>query len=111
MKILFCTDGSDISLLALENASKLLKDATVDIICVIDWSFLPASMNIDNSNYSKVYDNIADSVLVFAEKEVTGHGFKMGEKIKTFGAAAEGILEQLDNKEYDMILLGSHGKK
>lgn len=111
MKILFCTDGSDISLLALENASKFVKDATVDIICVIDWSFLPASMNIDKANYSKVYENIADSVLMFTQKEVVKHGYTLGEKIKSFGSASEGILEQIEIGQYDMILLGSHGKK
>lgn len=111
MKILFCTDGSDISLFALENASKFIPDAVVDIICVIDWSFLPASMNIENENYSKVYENIADSVLVFSEKEVIKHHFTVGEKIKSFGSAAEGILEQIESKKYDLILIGSHGKK
>ncbi|MDD3436754.1 MAG: universal stress protein [Candidatus Gastranaerophilales bacterium] len=111
MKILFCTDGSDISLNAFYNASIYIKDAVLDPICVIDWSFLPSSMNIDSENYSKAYENIADSVLNFAEKIIQDNGLTCGMKIKTFGSPVEGILEQMERESYDLILLGSHGKK
>ncbi|MFA7658703.1 MAG: universal stress protein [Candidatus Gastranaerophilaceae bacterium] len=111
MKILFCTDGSEISQNSFYNASPLIKDAIIDAICVIDWNFLPTSMNIDSANYSKAYENIADSVLNFAENLIQEKGFTFGEKIKSFGSAAEGILEQISKKKYDLILLGSHGKK
>lgn len=111
MRILFCTDGSDISLNAFHNALPYIKEATIDSICVIDWSFLPTSVNIDSANYSKAYENIADSVLNFAENLIEEKGFKLGVKIKTFGSAVEGILEQIEKEKYDLILLGSHGKK
>lgn len=111
MRILFCTDGSDISLNAFHNASQLIKEAIVDPICVIDWSFLPTSMNIDAANYSKAYENIADSVLNFAENLIQEKGYTLGNKIKTFGSAVEGILEQMEKEPYDLILIGSHGKK
>lgn len=111
MRILFCTDGSEISLNAFYNASSLINEATVDPICVIDWGFLPTSMNIDITNYSQTYENIADSVLNFAENLISEKHFTLGTKIKSFGSAAESILEQLEKVEYDLILLGSHGKK
>ena len=111
MKILFCTDGSDISLTSLNNAAKFIKEATVDIICVIDWSFLPESMNIDQANYSKAYENIADSVLIFAQNAIIEKHITVGEQIKSFGSAVEGILDQLEKKHYDLVILGSHGKK
>lgn len=111
MRILFCTDGSDISLNSFYNASAFIKEAVVDIICVIDWGFLPTSMNMESTNYSQAYENIADSVLIFAESIVNEKGFTMGQKIKSFGSAAEGILEQIPKENYDLILLGSHGKK
>lgn len=111
MRILFCTDGSEISLNALHNAANFLKEAVIDTICVIDWSFLPASMNMESENYSQVYENVADSVLLFAENLITEKGFTPGEKIKSFGSPVESILEQLEKKDYDLILLGSHGKK
>lgn len=111
MRILFCTDGSDISLNAFHNALLLIKEATIDPICVIDWSFLPSSMNIDTTNYSKAYENIADNVLNFTEDLIKEKGFKVGNKIKTFGSAVEAILEQIEKDKYDLVLLGSHGKK
>lgn len=111
MRILFCTDGSEISLNAFYNISELIKDAIIDPICVIDWSFLPTSMNIDSINYSQAYENIADSVLNFAQNLIEEKGFTLGNKIKSFGSAAEGILEQIQKEDYDLILLGSHGKK
>jgi len=111
MRVLFCTDGSEISLNAFYNVSKFLKDAIVDAICVIDWNFLPDSMNIENENYSKAYENIADSVLNFAENLIKEENFTIGSKIKSFGSAAEGLLEQITKEDYDLVLLGSHGKK
>lgn len=111
MRILFCTDGSEISSNSFHNASQFIKEAIVDPICVIDWSFLPTSMNIESESYSKTYENIADSVLNFAHKMIEEKGFTLGNKIKSFGSAAEGILEQIENEDYDLILLGSHGKK
>lgn len=111
MRILFCTDGSDISLNAFYNVSQFINDAIIDPICVIDWSFLPTSMNIESANYSKAYENIADSVLNFAENLINEKGFTLGNKIKTLGSAVEGILEQLEKEDYDLILMGSHGKK
>jgi len=111
MKVLFCTDGSEISLISLENVSKFIKKALVDTICVIDWSFLPESMYIDNENYSKTYENIADSVLIYAEKEVKEKKLIPNQRIKSFGSAVEGILEQIEKEKYDLIIIGSHGKK
>lgn len=111
MKILFCTDGSEISLNAFHNVSAYINEAVVDPICVIDWSFLPASMNIETENYSKVYGNIADSILNFAENMIQEKGFSVGTKIKSLGSAAEGILEQIEKEGYDLIIIGSHGKK
>lgn len=111
MKILFCTDGSEISLNAFYNASQFINDAVIDPICVIDWSFLPAEMNIDSAGYSKAYEDIAEGVLDSAERLVAEKGLTIGTKIKTFGSAVEGILEQMEKEEYDLVLLGSHGKK
>lgn len=111
MRILFCTDGSEISLNAFYNATQYIKEAVIDPICVIDWGFLPTSMNMEASNYSKAYENIADSVLNFAENLIQESGFTLGNKIKSFGSAVEGILEQLEKESYDLVLLGSHGKK
>lgn len=111
MRILFCTDGSDTSLNAFHNATSYIEKAIVDPICIIDWTFLPTSMNIDTATYSKAYENIADSVLNNTEDLIYQKGLTLGDKIKNFGSPLEGILEQIEKERYDLILMGSHGKK
>jgi nucleotide-binding universal stress UspA family protein len=111
MKILFCTDGSKISYNAVKNISEWVKDAVVDIICVIDWSFLPDDVAIESSNFSMSCANVADTVLSYAERLVQEAGFEVGKKIKHCGSAIESILEQAENEDYDLILMGSNGKK
>ena len=111
MKILFCTDGSKISYNAVKNISAWVKDATIDIICIIDWSFLPDDVAIESSNFSMSCANVADTVLSYAEKLVQEAGFEIGKKIKHCGSAIESILEQAESENYDLILMGSNGKK
>ena len=101
MNILFCTDGSECSIAAFKNAAHFIKNAEIDIICVIDWNFLPLSMNLDASNYSEMYDNIADSVLNYAEKLVINYNLQVKRKIKAIGSASEGILETLIELKYE----------
>lgn len=111
MKILFCTDGSNISFNAIKNFSHWIKEGTVDIVCVIDWSFLPDSAAIEDSNFVMQCTNTADEILNNAENLLIKHGITTGEKIKLCGTVIDGILEICDKKDYDYIVLGSHGKK
>lgn len=111
MKILFCTDGSRISFDALKNISGWIKNAQIDIICVIDWSFLPDEISIEEKNFAYSCANMADTILDYAEEEIKKLGMTPGEKIKNCGAAIESILEQSEKETYDLILMGSHGKK
>ncbi len=111
MRILFCTDGSKISFDALRNISKWVNDAIIDVICVIDWSFLPDEVSIEADGFSMSCANIADSILEYAEKEIKFLNLKLGNRIKNCGSAVESILEQAEKEKYDLILMGSHGKK
>lgn len=111
MKILFCTDGSNISFNAMKNFSHWVKCGIVDIVCVIDWSFLPDSAAIEDSNFVMQCTNTADEILDNAERLLTSHEIVAGEKLKLCGTVIDGILEICDKKDYDYIVLGSHGKK
>lgn len=111
MKILFCTDGSKISFNALKNISGWIKNAEVDTICVIDWSFLPDGISIEEENFTYSCANTADTILDYAEEEIKRLGMFPKERIKNCGAAIESILEQSEQQKYDLILMGSHGKK
>lgn len=112
MKVLFCTDGSKISFNALHNYAKWAPANTIiDAICVIDWSFLPDDVVIETDGFSTSCANIADNLLDYAKKEVEKTGLLFGKKIKHCGSAVESILEQAQKECYDIVLLGSHGKK
>ena len=111
MRVLFCTDGSKISFNALKNISGWVKNAERDTICVIDWSFLPDEISIEEENFTYSCANTADTILDYAEEEIKKLGMIPKERIKSCGAAIESILEQSEQKDYDLILMGSHGKK
>lgn len=111
MHVLFCTDGSKISFNALHNFAKWTKGAVVDVICVIDWSFLPDEVSVNNDGFASSCANVADSILEFAEKEISKTNLIYGQGIKRCGEAVDSILEQIDREKYDIILMGSHGKK
>ncbi len=111
MKILFCTDGSKISFNALKNFSNWVNEAVVDSICIIDWSFLPEEVSIETSGFATSCANIADNILNYAENEIKKYGFTTGERIKHCGGAVEAIIEQIKSNNYDVVVMGSHGKK
>lgn len=111
MKILFCTDGSKISFDALDNFSRWHKSAVVDIICVIDWSFLPDEVYIEESGFANSCANIACSILERAKDRVKNSGMNLNDAFRVCGSASDSIAEQLETGDYDLVLLGSHGKK
>ncbi len=111
MRILFCTDGSKISFNALHNISAWIKNAIIDTICVIDWSFLPEEITIEEENFTYSCANVADTILDYAEEEIKKLGLETGKRIKSCGSAIDSIIEQSELENYDLILMGSHGKK
>lgn len=111
MKILFCTDGSNISFNAIKNFASWCKDAVVDVLCVIDWSFLPDSVSVENSDFALQCTNSADSILNSVEAKLCEYGITPGEKIKLCGAVVDSIIEVCEKSKYDFIVMGSHGKK
>lgn len=112
MKVLFCTDGSQISFDAIKNFAQYSKKHTViDVICVVDWHFYPMYMDSAVKNYQVTYEEMADKILDFAQENISATGNLVDRKIKVFGNIAEEILKQTKKQEYELIILGSHGKK
>lgn len=111
MKILFCTDGSKISFDGLKNISAWTKDAIVDVISVIDWSFLPDNIVVEADGFFTRCASVADDILDYAKSKVEDSGLLFGKKFKQCGCVVDSIMEQAENGSYDLILLGSHGKK
>ena len=111
MKALFCTDGSKISFNAIYNFSKWAQRETIDAICVINWDFLPEDVDVEKSDFSFSCSSLADNILEHTKKELSKSGLNIGKTVKACGNVADLILEQLESREYDIVLLGSHGKK
>lgn len=111
MRALFCTDGSKISFNALHNFAKWSKGTIVDVMCVIDWSFLPDEVSIEEDGFSNSCANVADNILDFAGNEICKTNLILGDKIKRCGETVDCILEQVDREHYEIIIMGSHGKK
>ena len=112
MKVLFCTDGSKISYDALENYMNISNSGVIiDVISVIDWSFLPDGVVLEDSGFITSCRNMADNILESAESIIKKYNFKTGVMIKRCGTAVECIIEQLEVTKYDTVIMGSHGKK
>lgn len=111
MKVLYCCDGSTVSINAISNFKLFVQKAQVDIFCVIDWVFLNTCINCPNidmdSNCKKIAQNIIDDAAHETQKE----GFKVNMAEQVYGNASEKISEKIKAGNYDLILMGSHGKK
>lgn len=111
MKALFCTDGSEISFYALDNLENYCKELTIDVLCVIDWHFYPMYMSYPEQDFINTYDEMAIKVLDHASKTIKEKGLNVGELKKAWGSASEEIIKHTKKTKYELIILGSHGKK
>lgn len=111
MNVLFCTDGSKISYNSIINFSSWVKDFSLDILSVVDWSCLPDSISIENSEFASKCSTSANVILDYAETYLKEMGLNVAQKIKICGEAVDTILDLVDSGKYDFVVLGSHGKK
>lgn len=111
MNVLFCTDGSKISYNSIINFSSWVKDFSLDILSVVDWSCLPDSVSIENSEFASQCSTSANVILDYAETYLKEMGLNVAQKIKICGEAVDTILDLVDSDKYDFVVLGSHGKK
>lgn len=111
MNVLFCTDGSKISYNSIINFSSWVKVFSLDILSVVDWSCLPDSLSIENSEFASQCSTSANVILDNAETYLKEMGLNVVQKIKICGEAVDTILDLVDSGKYDFVVLGSHGKK
>ncbi len=111
MNVLFCTDGSKISYNSIINFSSWVKGFSLDILSVVDWSCLPDSVSIENSEFASQCSTSANVILDYAETYLKEMGLNVAQKIKICGEAVDTILDLVDSGKYDFVVLGSHGKK
>ncbi len=111
MKALFCTDGSKISFNAIYNFVNWSHYNDINAICVIDWNFLPEDIDIEQSDFNISCSNVADNILQYTREELEKKGLTLGKAIKMCGGVSDLITEELQQGDYDIVLVGSHGKK
>jgi nucleotide-binding universal stress UspA family protein len=114
MKVLFCTDGSEISLYAIEKALTLIKkDFEIDIVTVMETGFLTTFVTFpyEVEVGFPEYQNTAEKTLEDTANFIESKGFKVGEKIQLTGYPADMILDLISGNNYSAVILGSHGKK
>lgn len=111
MNVLFCTDGSKISYNSIVNFSYWVKDFNLDILSVIDWSCLPDSIPIENTEFASQCSTSANVVLDYAETYLKEMGLNDLNKVKVCGEAVDTILDLTETGKYDFVVLGSHGKR
>ena len=119
MKVLFCTDGSPMSRLALETGARLLKGRRVDGVVL---HVLP---EVDErlEHYQRLHETELKQIeKLFGEKEGTLQvvtraqkvlaeaGLRTRRKIRR-GDPAEEILKEIRKERYSLVVLGSHGKR
>lgn len=114
MKVLFCTDGSEISLYAITKALTLIKkDFEIDIVTVMETGFLttfvtfPYEVEVGFPEYQNKAEKLLEDTANFIESK----GFKVGEKIQLNGYPADMIIDFIYDGNYSAVILGSHGKK
>ena len=98
MRVLFCTDGSKISFNALHNFAIWAREAVIDVITVIDWSFLPAGVCVEEEGFASTCANMADNILGCVQKQIENTNLSSGSRIKQCGETVDSILEQLRKK-------------
>jgi len=113
-KILYCTDGSEISEFALKKVLGLLKkDFEIDIVTISDSGFLTNFITFPYETETAFpdYKNEAEIILDRAKALIEMENYKVGEKIHLAGNPGDNIISLSEKGIYEAIILGSHGKK
>ena len=72
---------------------------------------MPDSISIENSEFASQCSTSANVILDYAETYLKEMGLNVAQKIKICGEAVDTILDLVDSGKYDLVVLGSHGKK
>ena len=111
MKVLFCTDGSQISYDSITNFSKWFKNFKTDILSVADWSCLSDTIITEGSNIMSYCTNNANAIINNARLYLEERNIYVRNTDKNCGSVTDSILEAENKERYDFLVLGSNGKK
>jgi nucleotide-binding universal stress UspA family protein len=114
MKVLFPTDGSDASIHAIKKTLPFLRhDYQIDIINVIDWGFFPTYVTFPVEEEVAFPDqqNAAQKIVETTKNIIEDYGYKVTKADFAYGKPEKIILDLIENENYDLTAMGSHGKK
>lgn len=114
MKILLPTDGSPASIYAIEKIlSFLTYDCEIDVINIIDWGIFPTYVTFpfETETGFPSQKNEAQKIVESTKLLIENLGYKVNMAEFLYGKPDKIILELIEEKKYDLVAMGSHGKK
>lgn len=113
MKVLFCTDGSESSEYAIKKTIPFLsKEHEISLLSVMDWGYFPTYVSFpEEEEFYPDSKYISQEILDKAEDLVNTFGFEVSKKEYLSGSPDDMILKEIKANNYDLVVLGSQGKK
>lgn len=111
MRVLFCTDGSQISLNAIYNFSSWFNNFELDVLSVSDMTYFTDNVLIEGSELLQRCADRAECNINTAKKYLSDKGIKADKYIKLCGNAVDIILDLESENKYDFIVMGSNDKR
>lgn len=114
MKILFCTDGSEASYFAIKTIFPFLQsDYRIDVLNVIDWGIIPTYVTFPTEEEVGFpsQKNTSEALLEKTKEFIESYGFNITETLNISGHPDTVIIDTIKDDNYDLAILGSHGKK
>ncbi len=110
MKILFCSDGSNLCYEAINNFTNWFKKFDADILCVANIHTLPEGFVLEIPEFESRCQNSVKEILNHSKDHLDSLKIETKKLIKGCGGTVDYILETEKKGKYDYIVLGSNGK-
>ena len=111
-KILVPIDGSKYSDLAMDKAKELAKVFGSSIVLLHVNDFHQHMFNYNTGveeHFLEVFDQISTEILQDGKTKLAELGDRV-EVVKLEGSVANKIIEYVNNNDFDLVIIGSHGK-
>jgi nucleotide-binding universal stress UspA family protein len=111
-RILVPIDGSKHADLAIEKAREFAEvfGSTVVLLHVNDFNQHMFNYNAGvEQNFIELFDQVSANILEVGKEKLSSLGSRV-ETVKLEGSVASSIIEYANKNDFDMVIVGSHGK-
>lgn len=111
-KILVPIDGSKHSDLAMEKAKEFagVFGSTVVLLNVNDFHQHMFNYNYEvEESFAELFDKMSDNILESGKEKLAALGSRV-ETVKLDGGVANKIIEYANENDFDLVIIGSHGR-